>query len=456
MAVDALSLLTVDRAPQAFHVMSKPTGAVCNLDCDYCFFLSKEQLSPSKSFMMAPDVHETYLRQLLDGHPDGAEVVFAFQGGEPTMMGLDFFRRTIELQRQLARPGQRILNTIQTNGTLLTDEWGEFLAEHRFLVGISIDGPRQMHDAYRVDKAGKATFDRVMRGLDVLRRHRVDFNVLTTVNSANHDHGREVYTFLRDECGAQFLQFIPIVERTTEQLQPLLEGIRQLRTSERPLYRQEGTYVTSRTVDAATYGQFLIDVFEEWIRRDVGRIFVQDFDSALSHWMGNRMGGVCVHAETCGRQIALERNGDVYSCDHYVEPTYRLGTIMHGTTLRALVDSPQQRRFGSHKLSSLPPQCRTCPVRFACNGGCPKDRFLATADGDPGLNYLCDGYFRFFTHIEPAMKQLAALLRARSPASDIMTQVAAADAERGRNSGCPCDSGRKWKFCHGVPAERAR
>lgn len=456
MSVDKLAVLTVDRAPRAFHVMAKPTGAVCNLDCDYCFFLSKELLNPNGNFRMTPELLEVYLRQLLNGHQDRDEVVVAFQGGEPTMMGLDFFRRVIELERGLARPGQRILNTLQTNGTLLTDAWGDFLAEHSFLVGISIDGPRQMHDSYRVDKAGRATFDRVMRGLSVLRGHGVDFNVLTTVNAANQDHGCEVYTFLRDECGARFLQFIPIVERVTEQTRLPLEDVRHLRASERPLYLQEGTGVTSRTVAAARYGQFLVDVFEQWLRGDVGRVFVQDFDTALSHWIGDRMGGVCVHAETCGRQIALERNGDVYSCDHFVEPKYRLGNILDGTTLRDLVDSPRQRRFGAYKLNSLPTKCRTCPVRFACNGGCPKDRFLSTSDGEPGLNYLCDGYFRFFTHIDPVMKEMAKLLAERRSAADIMPQIAAADARRGRNSPCPCGAGRKWKSCHGLPMAAMR
>lgn len=444
------SLLSAKRALEAFHVMSKPSGAACNLDCDYCYFLSKEQLHPAKNFRMASEVLEAYLRQLFDGDPDRATVVVAFQGGEPTMMGLDFFRYAIEMERRFARPGQRIRNTLQTNGTLLTDEWGEFLSENNFLVGISIDGPREMHDAYRVDKAGKPTFDRVIRGLDILRRYRVEWNVLTTVNSVNQAHGRRVYMFLRDECGAEFIQFIPIVERSSAELHQAMEHIQEMHTSRRPLYTQDGTCITSRTVDATKYGQFLVDVFEEWIRRDVGRVFVQDFDSALSHWIGNRQGGVCVHAETCGRQIALERNGDVYSCDHFVEPSYRLGNILRDATLREMVDSSRQRRFGSYKLSGLPQQCRVCLVRFACNGGCPKDRFLTSLVGESGLNYLCDGYFRFFTHIGDRMEQMAGLLRQGRPAAGVMTAVAAEDTARGRNASCPCGSGRKWKLCHGA------
>lgn len=451
MDANALRLLTVEKAPAAFHVMSKPTGAICNLDCEYCFFLSKEQLYPDSPFRMSHEVHEAYIRQLLEAHRGQPEVVVAFQGGEPTMMGLDFFRESLELERQLAAPGQRIINTLQTNGTLLDDDWGEFLVANDFLVGVSIDGPREMHDAFRVDKAGKPTFDRVMRGVDVLRRHGVEWNALTTVNSANQDHGRRVYTFLRDECGALFMQFIPIVERTTPEQLSLAEAGHQLRASERPLYRQQGKQVTSRTVDAAAYGQFLVDVFEEWVRRDVGTVFVQDFDSALAHWLGMDQAGVCVHAKTCGLQIALEHNGDVYSCDHFVEPRFLLGNITQGTTLRELVDSPEQRRFGQYKFDSLPQECLDCEVRFACNGGCPKDRFISTSDGEPGLNYLCAGYKRFFTHIDPAMRAMADLLRAGRAASDIMTSGDVIDIRPARNGACTCGSGRKWKHCHGVP-----
>ena len=293
-------VLTVPGAPLAFHVMAKPTGAVCNLDCEYCFFLSKEMLYPGSRFRMAEDLQETYLRQLLEGHARSPEVVVAWQGGEPTMMGLDFFRRSIELERKYAAPGQRILNTIQTNGTLLDDEWGRFLKENDFLVGISIDGPRQMHDAYRVDKGGKPTFDRVMRGLDVLRRHEVDWNVLTTIHAVNGDHGRRVYAFLRDELGATFIQFIPIIERATEQSLPIADSGWGGGVKGRPLYTQEGNLVTHRSVGPQQYGRFLIDVFEEWVRRDIGTVYVQMFDTALANFYGEP-GGMCVHAKTCGQ-----------------------------------------------------------------------------------------------------------------------------------------------------------
>ena len=451
------AVLTVPQAPQAFHVMAKPTGAVCNLDCEYCFFLSKEQLYPDGSFRMSPEVHEAYIRQLLAAHPDDAEVVVAFQGGEPTMMGLEFFRRSVELQRQFAQPGQRVLNALQTNGTMLDDSWGEFLAEHGFLVGISIDGPAELHDAYRVDKGGKPTFERVMRGLDVLRRHGVDWNALTTIHAANERHGRRVYTFLRDECGATFMQFIPIVERATDQVLPLLDAGHRLRPADRPLYLQQGANVSHRSVDPAGYGRFLIDVFEEWIRRDVGAVFVQDFDSALAHWLGMDQAGICVHAKTCGTQIALEHNGDVYSCDHFVEPEYLLGNIgPGGRTLLDLVTLPQQRQFGQDKHDSLTRYCLDCDVRFACNGGCPKDRFAITPDGESGLHYLCAGYQAFFRHIDPTMKSMADLLRRRQPAADLMSAVQRDDLQRPRNSPCPCGSGLKWKHCHGTSVDRAR
>ncbi|HEU4947634.1 MAG TPA: anaerobic sulfatase maturase [Kribbella sp.] len=443
-------------APAAFHVMAKPTGAICNLDCEYCFFLSKDQLYPGSGFRMEPAVHETYISQLLAGHDGADEVVVAFQGGEPTLMGLDFFRRTLELEQKFRRPGQSILNTIQTNGTLLDDEWGQFLHEHDFLVGLSIDGPREMHDAYRVDKGGKPTFDRVIRGLDVLRRHGVDWNVLTTVNAANGDHGREVYTFLRDGLGAQFIQLIPIVERVTPELLPLAEAGWGRRHGERPLYRQQGDLVTHRTVGAEQFGQFLVEVFEEWVRHDVGDVFVQMFDTALAHWMGLDQAGMCAHARICGSALALEHNGDVYSCDHYVEDDHLLGNIAQGRTLLQLATTPQQAEFGNAKLDTLPEDCRRCDVRFACNGGCPKDRFLATPDGEPGLHYLCAGYQRFFRHVDGPMRIMSDLLHHGADASGVKDWYATRDTERGGNDQCTCGSGREWKSCHGASASSAR
>ncbi|MDP2013801.1 MAG: anaerobic sulfatase maturase [Actinomycetota bacterium] len=414
---------------RSFHVMSKPTGAICNLDCEYCFFLSKEELYPGSGFRMDPQVHEAYISQLLAAQQGSDEVIVAFQGGEPTLMGIDFFRRTLELEQQYAAPGQRILNTLQTNATLIDDEWAAFLAEHGFLVGVSIDGPRAMHDAFRVDKGGKPTFDRVIAGLDALKRHGVDWNALTTVNAANGDYGREVYTFLRDELGASFVQLIPIVEH------------------------EQGVQASHRSVSGTQYGRFLVEVFEEWGRHDVGDVFVQMFDTSLGHWMGMDQSGMCVHARTCGEAVALEHNGDLYSCDRYVEPEYLLGNITEGRTLLQMVDSSGQQAFGQAKESTLPSFCRTCDVRFACNGGCPKDRFGITPEGEPGLHFLCDGYQLFFRHIDEPMKVMVGLLRRGDDATGLRDWYAASDAKRARNDLCSCASGRKWKKCHGAPVQ---
>ena len=435
---------------RAFHVMTKPTGAICNLDCEYCFFLSKEELYPGSEFRMPGDVHEAYVSQLLAAQRGVPEVVVAFQGGEPTMMGIDFFRRTIELELRFAAPGQRVLNTMQTNATLIDDEWAEFLKEHDFLVGVSIDGPREMHDAYRVDKGGKPTYERVMRGLEALKRHDVEWNALTTVNAANGEHGGEVYRFLRDDLGASFVQFIPIVERVTPDLLSASEAGWGRRRGSRPLYRQEGNVVTSRSVRPEQFGWFMVDVFEEWARHDVGDVFVQMFDTALGHWLGMDDVGMCVHARTCGEALALEHNGDLYSCDHYVEPDFLLGNIAEGRTLLQLVESDQQRAFGRAKLDTLPAYCRGCDVRFACNGGCPKDRFTTTPDGEEGLHYLCAGYQLFFRHIDRAMKFTAAQLRQGRDATTLRGWYARADARRRPDDPCSCGRPALWGACHGV------
>lgn len=440
-------MLTVADVPAAFHVMAKPTGAVCNLDCEYCFFLSKEMLYPGSRFRMAEALQELYIRQLLEAH-QGDEVVLAWQGGEPTIMGLDFFRRSIELQQRYARPGQRILNTLQTNGTLLDAEWAAFLREHDFLVGISIDGPPEIHDRYRVDKGGRPTFERVLRGLGQLQEHGVEWNVLTCVHAGNGDQGRSVYRFLRDELEARFIQFIPIVERATPETLTTTNSGWGGRVQGRQLYQQEGELVTERSVSARQYGRFLIDVFEEWVRRDIGSVYVQMFDTALAHWCGVP-GGLCVHDETCGLQVALEHTGDLYSCDHFVEPRHLLGNIKQEHLL-TLISSPQQQRFGQDKRDALTGYCRRCEVRFACNGGCPKDRFVASPDGEPGHNYLCAGYQTFFRHIDKPMRIMADHLAASEPPALLMQHYAREDARRGRNHACSCGSGRKWKHCHGV------
>ncbi len=420
-------------APPGFHVLAKPTGAICNLDCSYCFFLSKESLYPGDRFRMSDDVLGAYLGQLLDSH-ETPEVTIAWQGGEPTLMGLDFFRRSVAMAEERKRPDVRLNHTIQTNGTLLDDDWCRFFKEHDVLVGLSIDGPAELHDAYRVDKRGRPTFARVMAGLEVLQRHEVDVNVLCTVNAANAEHPLEVYRFFRDDCGLRYVQLIPIVERDND------TGF------------QEGDTVTDRSVRPEQWGQFLTAIFDEWLRRDVGQVFVSTFDAALASWLGLPT-GLCVFNETCGNAIALEHNGDVYSCDHFVEPGYLLGNVTT-THLVELIAKPEQRRFGEAKRDTLPRYCRECPVLFACHGECPKNRFTLTPDGDPGLNYLCAGYKSFFTHIERPMQMMADLVRRGRFADEVMSVLAAEAAVPfagvGRNEPCPCGSGRKLKHCHGA------
>lgn len=444
-----MSLTIPTNAPPAFHLLVKPTGAVCNLDCKYCFFLSKEMLYPGSRFRMADDLLEIYIRQLLESHrtPD---VTIAWQGGEPTLMGLDFFRRSLEFVEQYKKPGQRIVYTIQTNGTKIDDEWAAFFKEHDFLVGLSVDGPQDIHDTYRVNKGGAGSFDQVMRGWEYLKKHGVEYNILCTVHAANQDHGREIYRFFRDDLKTQFIQFIPIVERVTEETRPLAQDGWQ----ERPLYRQTGDLVTDRSVGAEAYGRFLIDVFEEWVRRDVGQVYVQMFDVALGSWVGQH--NLCVFAPTCGNALALEHTGDLYACDHYVEPDYLLGNI-RDTHMIELVASDKQRQFGRDKAETLPQYCLDCDVRFACHGGCPRNRFINTPDGEPGLNYLCAGYKLFFHHVERPMRMMANLLQENRAPAEIMKLYAAEDvgldveqfANVGRNDPCPCGSGKKFKHCHG-------
>ena len=382
-------------ASRPFHLLAKPTGAVCNLDCDYCFYLSKELLYPGSKLRMPGDVLEAYIDQLFSAHAGAPEVMIAWQGGEPTLMGIEFFERAVEIARERARPGQRVLNTIQTNCTLIDEQWASFFKRHEFLVGVSIDGPREIHDAHRVTKGGRGSFDAVMRGLGHLRDAGVEWNALTTVHAGNADQPLETYRFLRDECGAGFIQLIPIVERSAG----------------------------GRSVTASQFGDFLIAVFDEWVRNDIGDVFVQMFDVALANWVGAPP-SLCVHAETCGDALALEHNGDLYSCDHFVEPEHLLGNIME-LPMAELVGSERQRRFGDAKHDSLPEYCRKCEVRFACHGGCPKDRFIATPDGEPGLNYLCAGYQAFFRHIDTPMRMMGELLRrGRAPAElmDFLSQ----------------------------------
>ena len=376
----------------AFNLMAKPGGPRCNLSCQYCFYLGKGELYPESRFLMSDQVLEAYIRQTIEAHCI-PEVTFAWQGGEPTLLGRAFFEKAIALQKKYCKPGMAIHNTIQTNGTLLDDTWCEFFRKNRFLVGISLDGPKELHDACRTDAAGKGTFDRVMQGIACLKKHKVDFNILCTVNAVNGDHPAEVYRFFRDEVKAQFIQFIPVVERDAK----------------------TGA-VTPLSVSPVQYGKFLIGVFDEWVKHDVGTIYVQHFDTALANWYGEPH-GCCVFSPSCGSAMVIEHNGDVYSCDHFVDRDHLLGNIM-AVPLTELVNSGRQRQFGRNKKETLPKYCLECPVLFACRGECPKNRFALTPDGEPGLNYLCEGYRMFFTHIDRPMKFMVQELHAgRAPAN---------------------------------------
>ena len=398
-----------------FHVMAKPVGPICNLECQYCYYLEKEKLFPKgENFRMKPEVLEAYIQQYIASQQT-EEVTFAWQGGEPTLLGVDYFREIVALQHRHA-DGRKINNTLQTNGTLLDAEWCRFFSEHGFLIGLSIDGPRELHDAHRVDRGGKPTFDRVRHGLALLKEHQVEFNTLTVISATNGAHPLAVYEFLR-EIGSGYIQFIPLVER----LPSSEASAAGLDFAEPPGPDQPELAVTPWSVPPLVFGKFLTTIFDQWVRRDVGQVFVQMFDVSLGIWAGFGP-GLCLFLPDCGEALALEHNGDLYSCDHFVYPKYKLGNVMN-ESITALVNSATQQNFGKAKSRTLPNYCRQCEVRYACNGECPKHRFLTTPDGEPGLNYLCAGYRRFFNHVDPYMRTMTKLLRARKAPAGIMDML---------------------------------
>ncbi|MEM1060373.1 MAG: anaerobic sulfatase maturase [Verrucomicrobiota bacterium] len=433
-----------------FHVMTKPIGPICNLDCEYCYYLEKENLyAKNENFRMSDEVLESYVRQYIENQP-GPEVSFAWQGGEPTLLGVGYFRRVVELQQKYAN-GKRIVNALQTNGTRLDDEWGEFFAKNGFLIGLSVDGPAHLHDTYRVDKKQRPTFDLVMRGRDFLVKHGAEFNTLTVVNAANSRRPLEVYRFLK-EIGSGFMQFIPLVERVPSPD----EAEHQLDFAEPPVpgAKRKRLPVTEWSVQPRTYGRFLVEIFHEWVRQDIGDYFVQIFDVSLGIWTGHGA-SLCVFMEECGSALALEHNGDLYSCDHYVYPRYKLGNLVD-TPLGEMVNAPEQWEFGRSKKSTLPRYCRECDVRFACNGECPKHRFMRTPDGEDGLNYLCPAYKYFFRTVDPYMRVMGQLLQRRQPPAaikDLLKEPGAAERFRiaRPKDPCPCGSGKKFKNCCGTP-----
>lgn len=405
-----------------FHAMAKPAGARCNLDCTYCFYLSKETLpggpearGPEARGLGAGDMdHDTlerFVRQYIAG-VTGPEVVFSWQGGEPTLRGLAFFEEVVALQRKHARPGQRIENDLQTNGVLIDESWARFLKQHRFLVGLSIDGPRELHDPYRVNKGGAPTFDKVMAAAGLLRRFGVPFATLTCVHRVNAKKPLDVYRFLRRELGSTAIQFIPIVQAAGfETAAPWRKDPAQSPRLGTPQARpgHPESVVTAWSVDPEEYGYFLSRVFDEWRRKDLGTVMVNHFETLVAQHLG-LPSQLCIYAEVCGKAVAVEHDGSIYSCDHFVYPEYRLGTI-RDTSLMELVFSRRQVQFGYAKSETLPAYCRGCEVLSDCRGECPRNRLIRTPDGEPGLNYLCAGLKRFLRHARPEIERIVAEIR---------------------------------------------
>lgn len=400
--------------PMAFNIMIKPAGSLCNLDCNYCYYLDKAEIYGGKEPVMTLEMLETCIREYIAAN-DVQEVMFNWHGGEPLVLGLDFYRKAVALEQKYA--GDKIIrNTIQTNGTLLTQEWASFFRDNDFLVGISVDGPQDIHDKYRKDKGGAPTFDKVMRGVSLLYRNNVQYNTMTTVNHASEGRGLEVYEFLKS-IGSRYMQFMPVVEHVKY---PEGKNGKPLKYARPHIVdpSEEGASIAPWSVGSMAFGKFMCAIFDSWVLADVGRYFVNLFDAALARWCGV-MPGTCAYAETCGGNSVIEHNGDVYPCDHFVYPQYRLGNILEND-LRTMMTSQEQVRFGISKRNSLPGRCVRCRYRFACNGECPKHRFNVTESGQTGLNALCDGYFMFYSHVEPYMDKMKELLDSQQAPAGVM------------------------------------
>ena len=389
------------------HVMAKPIGPTCNLDCDYCYYLSKQGLLGIKhGAQMSDEVLETFIRQYIE-EQNYKEIIFSWQGGEPTLLGLTFFEKVVALQKKYCPKHKRCENDLQTNGTLLDDEWCAFLAENGFLVGLSVDGPRELHDAHRKNKAGEGSFDKVMNAARLLRKHGTPFATLSCVNRDTGQSPLEVYRFLRDEVGSKRMQFIPIVEpklfRDTAPQRWPAESMPALGSSAAKPGTQDSV-VEDWCVDPDDWGEFLCTVFDEWYKKDRGEIYVHYFDAAVETWMG-RVNPLCTQAPMCGKGLAMEQDGNVYACDHYVYPEYATGNIMD-KSIKEMAFSENQEVFGKLKEGGLPQYCRDCKYEFACFGECPKNRFIKTPSGEPGLNYLCSGWKKFFAHIDEPIRKI--------------------------------------------------
>ncbi len=418
---------------KSFHLMAKPAGALCNLDCKYCFYTPKKRLYPENKIGMSDEVLKEYTCQYINVTTI-PEITFSWQGGEPTLMGIEFFKKALMYQEKYKKPGMQIYNNIQTNGIVLDDEWCQFFKENNFLVGISIDGPKELHDTYRIDKKGNPSFDKVVQSIKLMQKHGVEFNIIATINRLNADHPREVYNFFKEEINTKFIQFIPIVELEIKE-------------------SNENFNIINESVLPEQYGDFLIAIFDEWIKYDVGKIYVQIFDTALASWV-DYPPSVCIFAPTCGTAMIIEHNGDLYSCDHFVDSEHLLGNIMENP-LEEMVSSSQQIHFGKDKKDKLPLECNQCNFKFACNGACPKHRFLKNETDKNGLNYLCPGYKKFFNHINWPMQIMASLFNQGRAPAEIMElnekniKVKDIFPNINQNDLCPCGSGVKFKTCHG-------
>ena len=389
------------------YVMLKPVGSKCNLDCDYCYYLEKENLFTNKNQVMSETLLERFIKQYIESQTT-PHVMFTWHGGETLMRPLSFYKKAVELQKKYAG-GRQVDNSIQTNGTLLNDSWCEFFKENNFLVGISIDGPQEFHDEYRRDKMGRPSFQRVLKGIKLLQKHEVEFNCLAVVDDYNVDYPLEFYNFFK-EIGCKYVQFSPIVERIRKGNLLLKLATAKEKANEVDL--------APYTVPADKWGDFLCAIFDEWIKEDVGKMYIQIFDSTLANWVGEQP-GVCTMAKTCGHAGAMEFNGDVFSCDHFVFPEYRLGNI-NDKTIAAMMYSDEQLKFGNDKFDKLPQQCRECDFLFACYGECPKNRFIKDKYGNDGLNYLCQGFYKFFSHVAPYMDFMKKELQAKRPPANVM------------------------------------
>lgn len=431
-------------APDAFSLMLKPIGPWCNLDCTYCYYLEKKNLYQGKAhFKLEGDLLEVFIKQYIEAHKVPG-VSFVWQGGEPTLLGLEYFRKALAIQKKYAGEKQ-IENSLQTNGTLLTDDLCKFFSDNNFLLGISIDGPEHLHDYYRLDKQGHSTWDKVMQGIALLNKHRVEFNTLSVVNRRNAEFPLEVYHFLKG-IGSRFLQFIPIVER-----EALEEGFIGQKLVHQDFPNEAG--LTDWSLKPGQLGEFNKAIFDEWVRKDVGQYYIQLFDVALANWFGAPP-GLCVFSETCGNAAVMEHNGDVYSCDHFVYKDHLLGNISE-KPLQQMMGSTQQTLFGQAKKATLTRYCKQCSFRFACHGDCPKHRFMKTPSGEKGLSYLCGDYKAFFSHVKPYMDFIVKELKAQRPPANVMEWARIRDMDAvphprkpGRNDPCPCGSGKKLKHCH--------